>query len=207
MAPRRFVTRRRQSTGMSLPELTLAAFILMTATLLVTPPLLQATMRLRLDLACQELVGVLRLARAEAIKRNVKVGLKFLIDARGGVSFTLHRDGDGDGLLSVDIRRGIDPAIGPARRLAHVGGDVHLGFPAGRPPRDPGDPRHRLDHLEDPVRFNRSDIAAFDPFGTATPGTLYVTDGRDQLIAIRVLGTSARVRQLHWDARRDRWLE
>ena len=120
--------------------------------------------------------------------------------ADGGVEWSLYRDGDGDGVLSQDIESGVDPRVGPARQLAHLGRQVRFGFPPGPPPRDPGDPRRRLDRLDDPIRFNRSDLASFDPLGGATPGSIYLTDGRHQLAAVRVLGVTGRVRVLVYDA-------
>ena len=125
---------------------------------------------------------MLREARSHAVRYSERVGLKLFVATDGSVTWALFRDGDGDGVRSDDIRDGTDPAISPRRRLAHLGARVRLGFPEGIAPRDPGDPSRRLDRLDDPVRFNRSDIASFDPLGTATPGSLYVTDGSRELL-------------------------
>ena len=121
------------------------------------------------------------------------------------MQWALYRDGDGDGVRSDDITAGTDPRVTPLRRLAHLGAGVRLGFPPDVVPRDPGDPRRRLDRLDDPIRFNRSDIASFDPLGTATPGTLYLTDGRRELLAVRVTSRTGRVRVLRYDAGAERW--
>lgn len=192
--------------GYTLLELLLVVAVCGVIVSFAAPPLLRSSLALRTDLAAQELVGVLRLCRQEAAKRGANVGVKF--DTSGDtVSFRLHRDGDGDGVSSADIATGTDPAVGPARPLAHVGGEIGFGFPAGRPPRDPGNPRRRLDRLDDPIRFNLSDIASFGPLGQATPGTLYITDGRDQLVAVRVNNRTGRVRILRWRASVDRWAD
>ena len=89
--------------------------------------------------------------------------------------------------------------------MVHLGGRTGFGFPSGPAPRDPGDPTHRLDRLEDPIRFNDSDIASYGPLGTSTPGSLYVTDGRGELFVVRVLGMTGKVRMMRWDARSDAW--
>ena len=82
---------------------------------------------------------------------------------------------------------------------------MRFGFPPGPPPRDPSDPRRRLDRLDDPLRFNRSDIASFDPLGGATPGSAYLTDGQTQLAAVRVLSTTGKVRVIVYDRRKQTW--
>ena len=64
--------------------------------------------------------------------------------ATARVTFALYRDGDGDGVSTADIGPGVDPEVGRRRRLAHLGSDVRLGFPPGRPPPDPGDPARLL---------------------------------------------------------------
>ncbi|MCB1009629.1 MAG: hypothetical protein KDB94_12155, partial [Acidobacteria bacterium] len=80
-----------------------------------------------------------------------------------------------------------------------------FGFPAGRAPRDPGSPGRRLDRLDDPIRFNRSDIASFSPLAGATPGTVYLTDGERRLVAVRVTGRTGRVRILAYDVATETW--
>ncbi len=170
-----------------------------------TPPLLRWTSALRLRLATAEFVSTLRLARSTAVTTAGKVGVKFRPRENGRVTFTLHRDGDGDGVRTRDIDDGTDPQIGPERQLQHVGAHVKLGFPPGITPRDPSDPGRRLDRLDDPIRFNRSDIAAFNGLGQGTPGSLYLTDGQRGLTAIRVLAATGRVRVLVYDVSTERW--
>ena len=62
-----------------------------------------------------------------------------------------------------------------------------------------------MDRLDDPIRFNRSDIASFGPLGGSTPGSLYVTDSIRHLAAVRVFGRTGKVKVLRWDAVEDRW--
>ena len=126
-------------------------------------------------------------------------------DGVGRVSYRLYGDGDGDGVLTRDIESGVDPPLGPSRQLIHVGRHVRFGIPLGPPPRDPGDPRRRLGNLQDPIRFNRSDLASFNPLGGSTPGSLYLTDGHDHLAVVRVSGRTGRVRVLIYDFVRELW--
>lgn len=195
----------RRATGFNLVEMAVALVVGATLVAVGMPPLLEATARTRVRLAAAEVTGVLYEARSYAVLHSANVAVKFRAGADGGVDWSLYRDADGDGVLTQDIESGVDPRVGPARQLAHLGRQVRVGFPPGPAPRDPGDPRRRLDRLTDPVRFNRSDLASFDPLGGATPGSIYLTDGRSHLVAVRVLGVTGRVRVLVYDAAREAW--
>lgn len=169
------------------------------------PRVLDWTRRLKMDLAVHELVGVLRMARSYAVRHSTKVGVKFRPGNASGTTYTLYRDGDGDGVRTTDIDDGTDPAVGMSRQLEHFGSYARFGFPPGPPPRDPGDPGQRLDRLDDPIRFNRSDIASFNHLGGSTPGSLYVTDGRYLLSVVRVFGRTGKVRILRYDPTIEEW--
>jgi len=196
---------KAREQGFTLLELLTVLGVLGLVLALGVPPLLDATARLRVDLAAAEVVGALRGARSWAIRRNQLVAVKFSTGADGRVAFTLYRDGDGDGVLNRDIDSGVDPQVAPAQTLAHLGRRVRFGFPPGRPPRDPGDPRRRLDRLEDPIRFNRSDLASFSSLGGSTPGSVFLTDGRQQLVVVRVFGRTAKMRVLRYDPESQGW--
>ena len=86
----------------------------------------------------------------------------------------------------------------------YFGRRIRFGFPEGARPSDPSSPGRRLEGLDDPIRFNRSDLASFGALGTATPGSLYLTDGH-RLVAVRVLNRTGRIRVLAWDRKTDRW--
>jgi prepilin-type N-terminal cleavage/methylation domain-containing protein len=196
---------RRTSHGFTLIELLGALAALTVAVLLTAPPLLRATASLRIRIAAEELVVALRHARSLAVRASANVALDLQRSGTGGLSYAFYRDGDGDGVLRQDIRSGIDPQIGPTVPLVRPGRDVRLGLPPDRRVRDPGDPRGWLDRQDDPVRFNRSDLASFDPLGTATPGSVYLWDGEDRLVAVRVFGRTGKVKILTYDFAAARW--
>jgi len=190
--------------GFQLIELVVVLALISMAALIFVPPLLSSSARLRVDLAAHELMAALYEARSLALLRASNVGVKFY-PAPGRVTYACYRDGDGDGVRTADINSGVDPQVSPTRTMVHLGGRVGFGFPPGRPPRDPGDPRRRLNRLDDPIRFNDSDIASYSPIGKSTPGSLYVTDGVSVLAVVRVLGLTGKVRVMRWDAAADRW--
>lgn len=196
---------QERPAGFSLVEWIVVVAILGLVATLTLPDLFRLTRGARVSLASRELQGALRLARSEAIRRGTKVGVKFRSDGRGRHSFTLYRDGDGDGVLTRDIDSGVDPPLSPPRELVHLGQQIRLGFPAGPAPRDPGDPSRRLTRLDDPIRFNRSDIASFNHLGASTPGSLYVTDGHHFLSAVRVFGRTGKVKIMRYDVLTEMW--
>ncbi len=196
---------RRAERGYQLIELLIAMAISSLVLAFGVPPLLALAAGLRVELAAAEVASTFHVARAWAIRHDANVGLKFQIDADATVTWALYRDGDGDGVLTADILSGDDPEVLPRTRLAHLGRQIRFGFPPGRAPRDPGNPRRRLTDLGDPIRFNRSDIASFSALGTATPGTVYVTDGVRHLSAARVTGRTGRIDRISYDAESERW--
>ena len=194
----------RYRTGFSLIEM-LVVTAIVGLIFLVAPRVAAWSAGVEVHLAAQELVGTLRQARASAIRLGFNVAVKFRTAADGRVSFTLYQDGDADGVRTRDIDSGIDQQIGFRRELRHFGQGVRFGFPPGPAPRDPGDPTRRLKDLQDPIRFNRSDLASFGPLGGSTPGSLYLTDGRHHLLVVRVFGRTGKVKILRYDQRTETW--
>lgn len=196
---------RTAERGYQMIELLIAMAISSLVLTLGIPPLLQLAAELRVELAAAEVASTFHVARAYAIRNDANVGLRFRIDADGTVTWALYADGDGDGILSADIATGDDPPVTREVRLAHLGRQIRFGFPPGNAPRDPGDPRRRLDRLDDPIRFNRSDIASFSPLGTSTPGSVYITDGMRHLSAVRVFGRTGKIGRLAYNVDQERW--
>ena len=190
-------------SGFTLLELLAVLAIFGLATALALPRLLDATARLRVNLAATEAASALRLARMTAVRSRRNVAVRF--ERRGeAVWWAVFGDGDGDGVRSRDIDRGTDPRLQTWLPLRRVGASVRLGFPPGPPPRDPGSGR-RMDRLDDPIRFNRSDMVSFSPIGASTPGSLYFTDGKHHLAAVRVFGRTGKVKVIVYDHATETW--
>ena len=144
--------------------------------------------------AAQTKVAFLQ-ARAYAITRQRFVGIKFRKNG-DRYEWALYVDGNGNGIRTIDIQRGIDRPLGIA--LPWDRNDVMPGILKGSRVPDPGDPGHALGNLDDPIRFNSSDICSFSPVGESTPGSIYLWDGHDRMAVVRVFGRTAKVRTLYY---------
>ena len=195
----------QRSRGFSLAETLLVLTLVSGLTVAAIPQMLNWTRSLRVTLAADELMGILRQTRSAAIRYNTKVGVKFRPGKGDLTTFRMYRDGDGDGVLTRDIDSGVDPPLGPPRELAHIGRQIRFGFPRGVTPRDPSNQSQRMDRLDDPIRFNRSDIASFNHLGASTPGSLYITDGLYHLAAVRLFGRTGKVKIIRYDVQKEIW--
>lgn len=191
--------------GFSLVEMVIVLALLVLIALFAVPDLLRASSGLRVRLAAEEVARAMHRARMTAIRSRIQVAVRFDTDDPENVTFSLYRDGDGDGVRNADIDAGIDPLFEAPRPLRRLGSGVGFGFPRGVRPRDPGNPRRYLDRLEDPIRFNRSDLASFGLLGTGTPGSAYLTAGHGTLAVVRVFNRTGKIEILTYDAEVRRW--
>lgn len=194
---------RRHERGFTIVEVLVALTLLAALLTFSVPPVTRLAAGLRLQLAADELMAALRDARWQAIRLGIHVAVKFRPEPDGRATYTIYRDGDGDGVLNKDISRGVDRAVAPPRRVEQLGRDIRFGFP-DRPAREPGS-RRLLRPGDDPIRFNQSDLASFGPLGTSTPGSLYLTDGRERLVAVRVFGRTGKVKVMVYDFAEGVW--
>ncbi len=156
--------------------------------------------------AARRFASEVRLRRSEAIARARRIGLVFE-ETEEGWLVSLHEDGDGDGLRADDRRRGRDPRLDGPDAFRRRYGALGPGFlPTLEELSSPPPSSRRLSNLDDPVRFGRGDVVSFSPRGSATPGTLYLTDGDMRQLAVVVHGGSARVRIWEWDSGQGCWL-
>jgi hypothetical protein len=157
--------------------------------------------RARAAAAARDMASEMARLRAEAIASRRVVGMRFG-DAGGRRVYAVYADGDGDGIRADDIAAGRDPLLVPARDLPSRWEGVDFGLLDAAIPAVPP-ASGVLAPLSDPVRFGSSDTISFTPWGTASSGTLYISDGRDTVFAVVLYGHTGRIRTWRFD--RDPW--
>ena len=185
---------QRDERGFTAPDLlvgiTLAVFLL----LLAAPGVLDLRQSVAVYSAAHETTVAFYLARSYAISKNRYVGLKF---RRNGdrYEWALYADRNGNGVRSAEIASGVDRYLGVS--LPWSRNDVVPSIMTGIRVPDPSGSGY-LDRIDDPIRFNSSDICSFSPIGESTPGSVYLWDGHDRMGVVRVFGRTAKMRTLFY---------
>ena len=192
------------SRGLSLIELLTGLTITALALAVVLPAFADLGAAGRVGAGAREMAMTFHALRWKAVSRQRSHGLLF---ERQGEFWTWREvaDGNGNGLRTAEVRAGTDPTLsGPHLMKNRVQG-VRLGFlPVDGVPRIP--PRRGfLEGANDPVRFGNSDLVSFSSLGSASSGTLFLTDGRNELCAVVLFGPTARVRVWRYDRRVGEW--
>jgi len=147
------------SYGYSLIELTIVLGLVATLSAIAAPPLLTNLDDFRTAGAVRHMSARLQAARMEAVLRSADVALRFTT-AAGGYTYAVFQDGNGNGVRTRDIQRGIDRQIQAPERLPDQFTGVDFGALPGLPPIDPaGSPPG-----DDPIRLGSSDISPSAPW-------------------------------------------
>lgn len=191
----------RQS-GTTLIEGMVAVAIAGLALAVSLPYLHEARRGAGLDTLARRLAAAAHRCRLLAIDRRHNVGLVFA-EGADGWRYAAAEDGDGDGVSRRDVAAGIDPVLGAEVRFESLCEGARLGIPEGWEVPDPAG-RGRL-RPGDGLKAGSSDIISFTSLGNATSCTLYINDGRNRMLAVRIYGATARVRVLEWRRGWPRW--
>ncbi|HVT04369.1 MAG TPA: GspH/FimT family pseudopilin [Thermoanaerobaculia bacterium] len=178
-------------SGFSLIELLIVVAIIGIMVSVATPNLMAIRRGREVRLGASELRNVLQFARSQAVVRGLEIGVKF-VPRDGRWTYGLYQDGDGDGIRNADITSGVDRRIVAPPSVPEKLSVAFIGLPAVSiyvP-----DSSDVLDPAEGPIRFGGSFICSFSPLGSGTPGSIYITDGLKAAAAVRVLGSSGRIR-------------
>ncbi len=191
---------RRQEEGVTVGEL-LVVLLIVGFILAAALPALTSIHRTAAMAACSRRISTLMMScRARAVFQRQSIGLVF--ERRGsGPEWRcwVVEDGDGDGIRRDDINRGRDTRVSEVHGLTRLGilQDVQIPDPSGGGGLQ-GD-------LDDPVRAGRGDIVTFTSDGTATPCSIYLSDGWETMRVIRVYGATGKIHLFHWRAGWSRW--
>ena len=195
------VRRRCASPGFTILELLFAIAITGTLAAIAVPQSLRTLDDFRTRSAAQYVARKLGAARFQAIRRARPHGLRFE-PAAGDYRFALVSDGNGNGIRTPELQSGVDRTLSEPDTLAWHFRDVQFGILEGIPDAD-GNPTSSPDG----VRFGATKIVAMNADGTASSGTLYLHGAGWSQYAVRVLGSTGRVRLLKFDAVRRRWID
>lgn len=188
--------RRESAAGLSLVEALFALSLTMTAAGVAVPALLEIDRGVKLRGAASFALGYLQRARLEALSRSATVGIRFRPVGDDWFLGT-YLDANGNGVRSADVAAGVDPALDEEQAFSARASSVRVARLANVPDVN-GDAGGAA------VRFGASRIASFARDGSASSGSLYLTDGRTQL-AVTVTAATGRVRLRQWDAGRAAW--
>lgn len=188
--------RRAPAAGLSLVEVLFAVSVAMAAAGVAVPAMLEMNRALRLRGAAGFIAGYLQHARAQALHRSAAVGLRFREHGSDWM-VAAFVDGNGNGIRTAEIASGVDAMLDeetamsarcPAVRIARLADVPDVNGVSGGAA----------------VRFGASAIATFDADGSASSGSLYLTDGRTQ-IAVTLTPATGRVRLRRWQPATRTW--
>jgi Tfp pilus assembly protein FimT len=180
-----------------LPALALVALVAAT-----TIPVVAGAMdRERVTIGAQYLAARLAHAQMEALRRGVFVALRVGLEPHD-TTLQLFADGNGNGVLTREIGEGIDRPLGPVDRLAVRAPGVSLRL--NQRVTDAGGAGW-LEAGSDPLRIGHGSLISCSPTGSLTSGTLYVASTLGPQLAVRITGSTGRVRVLRFDPATTAW--
>ncbi len=190
--------------GMNLLEATTGLFIVTLAMAVSMPTLSDLLSQFMLRQACWDISTLLHQAAYRAVTFRKDVGVRWVAIA-GDVTLTGYEDGNGNGVLSEDIRRGIDTVVfGPISmkgRYPSISFSFIPGFSGLDPNREP------IGDTSDPIRFGRSNISTFSAIGHASPGSVYLSDTKKRQAIVRITPGSGKIQAYEWLEASRSWLK
>jgi type II secretory pathway pseudopilin PulG len=194
------MTRFETCGGYSLLELMFVAGLGVTMSAVAVPQYLAAIDDFRASGAAHYISTRFQRARMEAVMRSADVAVRFT-ETPDGYTYAVYRDGNRNGVLTRDIQRGTDAAIGAVERLTDNFSGVDFGAVPGLPAVDPGG----TPPGNDPIRLGAGSLASFSALGTSSSGTVYIRSRRDAQYAVRLFGETGKTRMWKFDRATGKW--
>ena len=129
-------------------------------------------------------------AKSSSVTRGSHRGVRFF-NIGDQWFYSVYEDGNGNGIYSEEINRGIDKLIEGPKPLFEPG-SAQVGFPPSGIV-DP-DTNRPFPPTARPVQFGQSNLCSFSYYGACTPGTIYLTDGVSAAAMVRCSGAGGRIR-------------
>lgn len=195
---------RPAMAGFTLMEVTLSVALVGIVTSVLLPVAARVRSTAMTAAGARQMAVTLHALRWKSVALGQSHGLLFDRDNDGWVWYAV-ADGNGNGLRTSEVLDGSDPTLSGPHRLEDKVSGVTLGFPVSRPiPRVP--PRQGpIQDLDDPIQIGNTNLLAFGPLGTASSGTLYVTDRNRRLYAVVLFGKTARITVWRYDTQSGQW--
>jgi len=190
--------------GTSLPELLVVFLILGLVFALSVPALSDLLAEEGLQTAAREVSAILTTARARAVFQGTEVGVKW-ISSGGDLVLSVYQDGNGNGVTTADIKKGVDRLVAGPYWLRGKYPGISFSFVPGFDDLDPGGAP--IGPLTDPLRFGRSDICSFSPLGKASPGSVYLSNRKRRQAAVRVTPANAKIQIFTWHGKSLKWIK
>ena len=150
--------------------------------------------------AASYMAGLMAKSRFEAVRRSAFVAIRF-VESADGYWLRSFVDGNGNGVRSLDISRGIDRPISASEKLDfHFPGVTFAIAPTVTNP-DAGEPFD----TSDPIQIGATPLLSFSPNGSATSGTLFIRGQRLSQFAVRILGATGRTRVFQFNFEERIW--
>jgi type II secretory pathway pseudopilin PulG len=175
--------RFRAESGQGLLEVLVAASISLIVIAAAIPRAQSMVHESRLRGAAFYLRGLLRQVRVTAAAKACYMGVVF-DEAQGDPVFSIHVDGNGNGIRRADVESGADPRLRQPYRLS----ETFPGVRYGSLPNGASAPFLRG------LQIGRSHIVSFSPLGSSTTGTLYLSNDYGLVYAVVIFGSTGRVR-------------
>ncbi|MGE5345900.1 MAG: prepilin-type N-terminal cleavage/methylation domain-containing protein [Acidithiobacillales bacterium] len=194
---------RSSGRGITLLELIVALALIGLLAAASLPALSNLVRKTVMDAATTDVALVFTLARDRAIRSGRMTGVKWF--SKGGdVVLTVYEDENGNGVLTADIKAGIDRLVaGPfwmRGKYPHVTFSFLPNFKGLDPSGSP------IGDLNDPIRFGRSDICSFAPDANASPGSVYLADGVERQSVVRVSPANGKIQVFDWQPGKKKWV-
>jgi len=185
--------------GFTLLELVFASGLVATVAAAAVPAIGRAVDNYKTVGAVRYVAARLQRTRIDAVARGFNAAVRFTATGTA-YSFSVYADGNGDGVRSTDIDRGVDPLLFGPERL----GEQFAGIEFGTLPGLPGVEGSSAPGA-DPIRIGSARMASFTSLGTSTSGSLYILGPHRAQFVVRLYGETGKTRILRFNARTRAW--
>ena len=186
----------KRTMGISTTELLVATAVTGLLVLVAIPSIDDAKRAAAMTRSIAQVHGLLVRCRAVAVLRSRNCAVVFDREVDGSWRCFVAEDGDGDGVRRSDISTGQDPVVGGV--VAIVAGGAGPGILQDEwVPNPTGRGRLRGD-LSAPIRAGRGNMISFSSRGSATPSSVYFSDGSRRMVVLRIYGGTGRINRLRW---------